>query len=161
MIDLEPTLKIFIQHDVEFIVIGGFAMNLNGSAHVTFDLDLCYFRSRENLKRIVAALAPYNPRLRGFPENLPFIFDEQTLLQGTNFTFITDLGDIDLLGEVTGLGNFEAVKRYAIEMPLYGFSCQVLSLDGLIIAKRAAGRTKDMMALPELEALREVLSETE
>ncbi|CAN5407427.1 MAG: hypothetical protein ACR2GW_13505 [Pyrinomonadaceae bacterium] len=161
MIELEPTLRLLFGQQVEFVIIGGFAMNLHGSAHVTFDLDVCYERSRANLKRIAAALAPYHPRPRGFPEDLPFIWDEQTLQHGTNFTLITDFGDIDLLGEVSGLGNYEAVLAASIVMPLYGFGCRVLSLDALIIAKRAAGRVKDLMALPELEALREVTQKSE
>lgn len=120
-----------------------------------------YSRSRENIKRLVDALAPHHPRPRGFPDELPFAWDEQTLKQGTNFTLTTNLGDINLLGEVTGLGNFEDVLSVATVMPLYGFDCQVLSLDALIKAKRAAGRTKDLMVLPELEALKEVTEESE
>jgi len=159
VIELEPTLRLLFKHDVEFVIIGGFAMNLHGSAYVTFDLDLCYERSRANLKRIAAALAPYHPRLRGFPQDLPFIWDEQTLQHGTNFTLVTDFGDVDLLGEVSGLGDYEAVRAASVVMPLYGFECRVLSLDGLITAKRAAGRTKDLLALPELETLLELTRE--
>ena len=156
MVEIEQTLQIRNSYQVEFVVIGGVAITAHGSAYLTFDLDLCYARTRENAKRIATALAPHNPRPRDFPKDLPFIWDEQTLLQGTNFTLVTDLGNIDLLGEVSGLGNYEAVRAYSAIMPLFGFDCQVLSLDGLIIAKRAAGRTKDLLVLPELEALKEV-----
>lgn len=161
MIKIEAAIKALSSHGVEYIIIGGIAIRAHSSAYVTFDMDVCYSRTKENLKNLVAGLTPYHPRPRGFPEGLPFIWDIGTLQQGTNFTFATDLGDIDLLGEVTGLGNYEAVRAYSVTMSLYGFDCQVLSLDGLIIAKRAAGRTKDLLVLPELEALREVLDETE
>lgn len=161
MIELKQALEAFSRCDVEFIIVGGVAMNLHGSAHVTFDLDICYDRRRANLKRIVAALAPYHPRLRGLPENLPFVWDEQMLQSGTNFTFTTDLGDIDLLGEVAGVGSYSDAFAASVAVPLYGVECRILTLDSLIASKRAAGRTKDLLVLPELEALREIAEENE
>src|SRR5687767_4996904 len=74
------------QHQVEFLVVAGGCMVLHGSPRVTQDLDLCYRRTPENIKRLVAALAPLNPRPRRFPEGLPFQFDERTILLGGNFT---------------------------------------------------------------------------
>ncbi len=80
--------------------------------------------------------------------------------QGTNFKLSTDLGNLDLLSEVTGLGGYDQVRAASVAMSLFGMLCQVLSLDALIVAKRAAGRTKDLLVLPELEALREVSDES-
>ena len=161
MIQLRQAIEAFARHEVEFIIVGGVAMNLHGSAHVTFDLDICYARHRANLKRIVAALSNYHPRLRGLPENLPFVWDEQTLQSGTNFTLTTDLGDIDLLGEVAGVGIYAEALAASVVVPLYGIECRMLSLDSLIASKRAAGRTRDLLSLPELEALREIAEENE
>ena len=161
MIELRQAIETLARHGVEFIVVGGVAMNLHGSAHVTFDLDICYDRQRVNLKRIVAALAPYHPRLRGLPENLPSIWDEQVLRSGTNFTLTTDIGDIDLLGEVAGVGSYSDAVAASVTVPLYGVECRILTLDSLIASKRAAGRAKDLLVLPELEALREVAGEDE
>ena len=157
MIELQQALESFAQRGVEFVIVGGVAMNLHGSAHATFDLDVCYARSRENLRRIVSALGPHHPRPRSLPESLPFIWDEQTLNAGANFTLTTDLGDIDLLGEVAGVGGYREAAAASVAVPLYGIECRVLSLDTLIASKRAAGRMKDLLSLPELEALREVL----
>ncbi|HKG15726.1 MAG TPA: hypothetical protein VKB12_20565 [Pyrinomonadaceae bacterium] len=161
MIQLRQAIEALARHEVEFIIVGGVAMNLHGSAHVTFDLDICYDRRRTNLKRIVAALAPYRPRLRGLPENLPSLWDEQALRSGTNFTLTTDIGDIDLLGEVAGVGSYSDAVMASVTVPLYGVECRVLTLDSLIASKRAAGRAKDLLVLPELEALREVAGEGE
>ena len=113
------------------------------------------------MKKIVSALSQFNPHPRGFPENLPYIFDEITLQNATNFTFNTDLGDIDLLGEVAGIGDYEAVRKESTLTTLYECKVRVLTLEGLINAKRAAGRTKDLLVLPELEALREAIVETD
>ena len=159
MIQLEPILKSLIELEVEFVVVGGVAITAHGSAYLTQDLDFCYSRKTENLEKIVAALSQYSPRFRGFPENLPFVFDVSTLRNGTNFTFITNIGDVDLLGEVAGVGNYEAVFKNSEIKELFGLPIRILSIDALIKAKTAAGRTKDLLVLPELEALREALSD--
>jgi hypothetical protein len=161
MIQIEPTLRLLIQHQVEFVIVGGVAISAHGSSYLTYDLDVAYARTRDNLKRLTDALAPYHPRPRDFPADLPFIWDEQTIKQSTNFTLTTDLGNIDLLGEVTGLGDYEEVRGQCVVMNLFNLPCKVLSLDALIVAKRAAGRPKDLLVLPELEALREIAEESE
>jgi predicted nucleotidyltransferase len=161
VIELRQALESLARHEVEFVIVGGVAMYLHGSSNVTIDLDICYDRRRANLKRIVAAFAAHHPRPREFPENLPFVWGEQTLQGGTNFTLSTDLGDIDLLGEVAGVGGYEDALAASVVVPLYGIECRVLNLDALINSKRAAGRTKDQLALPELEALREVSKQSE
>jgi hypothetical protein len=137
------------------VIIGGWSAILHGSAFVTNDLDICFSRERENLKRLAKALAPYRPRLRGFPQNLPFVWDESTLGNGTIFTLTTELGVIDLLAEVDGLGNFDAVYKESVRVHAFDRDVWTLSLPSLIRAKRAAGREKDLRALPELEGLLE------
>lgn len=161
MINSIKVIQSLGENGVEFVLVGGMAIRSHGSAYVTQDIDICYLRARENLKRMVKALTPFNPRPRNFPKELPFFFDEQTLLIGTNFTFETDIGDIDLLGEVSGVGNFEDALADSVKIQVHGFETNVLSLNGLIKAKRAAGRAKDLLVLPELEALREALSDEE
>jgi predicted nucleotidyltransferase len=161
MIKLEAALKALTGNNVNFVIIDGVAITAHGSAYLTQDLDFCYSRSKENLKNIVSALSRFKPRPRGFPENPPYIFDETTLQNGTNFTFKTDLGDMDLLGEVAGVGGYDAVNADSELKKIFGYEVKVLSIEGLIKAKRAAGRTKDLLVLPELEALREALSDDE
>jgi hypothetical protein len=143
-------------HDggVRFVIIGGVAMTLRGSTRTTIDVDVCYAREPEDLRRLAAALAPLHPRLRGAPEGLPFLWDERTLKSGLNFTLTTDLGDIDLLGEVPGLGLFAAVDAAASDLDVGGRMLRVLDLDGLERSKRAAGRVKDLMDLAELASIR-------
>jgi len=154
--DFERSLGALLDSEVEFVVIGGVAMYAHGSAHLTRDLDICYERSHENIERLATALSPYHPRLRGVPEDVPFHLDASTITKGMNFTLTTDLGDLDLIGEVVGLGQYSPVRAASITLDLFGRSCRVLSLEGLIQAKRATGRSRDAAALPELEALREL-----
>jgi hypothetical protein len=114
-----------------------------------------YERSSENIERLAAALSPFQPYLRGAPEGLPFRLDAATIRRGLNFTLRTSAGDLDVLGEVTGIGTFTAVEQQAVEMELFGATYKVINLDALIRAKRAAGRAKDLEVIAELEALRE------
>lgn len=104
MSGVEQLLKALVENQAKFIVVGAYAAIMQGSTLRTDDLDLCYERTPENYKRIVRAIAPLNPRLRGVPQNLKAPFNEQTLAHGTNFTLITDLGSLDLLGEMPGVG---------------------------------------------------------
>ncbi|MCZ6626006.1 MAG: nucleotidyltransferase [Deltaproteobacteria bacterium] len=154
--NVEKLLKALHDEGVEFVIIGGAAAVLHGSAYVTGDLDICYSRERENLKKVATALAPFNPSLRGAPKNLPFHLDVDSLKAGRNFTLTTDLGDLDLLGEVTGLGGYGEALSFSEELEIFGMSCKVLTLQGLIKNKRAVGRAKDLRLLPELEALLEI-----
>ena len=73
-----------------------------------------------------------------------------------NFTLTTDIGDIDLFGEVAGIGGYKDVKAFSSTLVLSGFQCAILSLNGLIQSKRAAARPKDVLMLRELEALHEM-----
>jgi hypothetical protein len=139
--------------EVELVVVGGLAVIAHGHARATLDIDVCYARTPENLRRLVSALKPLHPRLRGAPPELPFFWDEKTLKNGLNFTLVSDEGDIDLLGEVTGLGNYDDIVLRAIEIELYGASVRILSLEDLIRSKAAAGRAKDLV---DLEALRAI-----
>ncbi|MGI9036052.1 MAG: hypothetical protein ACR2GD_08445 [Pyrinomonadaceae bacterium] len=159
MIQLEPILKSLTASEVEFVIVGKIAIFLYGWKTIALKLEFCYSRTNENLKKLVAALSEFSPRLRGFPENLPFVFDISTLRSGTNFTFTTDVGDVDLLGEVAGVGNYNDVFKSSECKELFGITVKVLTLEGLIKAKRAAGRTKDLLVLPELEALLELQNE--
>lgn len=159
MVKLAPAIQSLVDNNVDFVVVGGVAIRVHSSAYVTLDLDFCYSRKRENLTNIVSALSKFNPRPRDFPKELPYFFDERSLQNATNFTFETTIGDIDLLGEVAGVGNYEEVEKNSELFYLYERDVKVLSINALILAKRAAGRTKDLLVLPELEALRELLTD--
>lgn len=140
---------------MEFVVIGGLSAIWHGSARVTLDLAIFYSRVPANLKRVVAALAPFHPKPRGFPAGLPFIWDEAMLRNSSVLTLDTDLGEIDLLAEVAGLGGWNEVSARAITVSTFERSIRTLDLASLIASKRAAGRPKDLDALPELESILE------
>lgn len=160
MTDFRRVLQSLMDNSVDHVVIGGLAVGLQGSAYRTEDVDIVYARDRPNVERLVAAIKPFKPRLRvrGEPEGIPFIFDVQSVLSGANFTMTTEIGDIDILATVTGLGDYDAVLKYAEHIAVISESklTPVLSLEGLIISKRAANRAKDLVVIPELESMREL-----
>lgn len=155
MTDFEQLLRRLHEASVEFIVVGGAAATAHGSARLTQELDLVYRRTPENMARLVAALAPLSPYLRGAPPGLPYRWDERTVRSGLNFTLSTSLGPVDLLGEITGEGNYEALMPGTVEVRVFGVACRWLELRRLIEVKRAAGRPKDLEAIAELEVLLE------
>jgi predicted nucleotidyltransferase len=155
MTDFAALLRTLARHGVEFILVGGVAAVAHGSARLTQDLDVVYRRDPQNHKRLVAALAPLDPYLRGAPPGLPFRWDARTIEAGLNFTLKTALGDIDLLGEITGGGSYDDLAAHCITIRVFGIECRCLDLPALIRVKRAAGRPKDLEAVAELEALAE------
>jgi len=155
MTDFKALLRILSDAGVEFIVVGGVAAAVHGSARATFDLDVVYRRTPENLERLVLALIPYHPYLRGAPPGLPFRWDATTIRRGLNFTLKTDVGDLDLLGEITGGGGYEALAPSTTLIRAFDIECRLLNLDRLIEVKRAVGRPKDFEVVAELEIVRE------
>jgi hypothetical protein len=146
-------VQVLTDAGVEFAIIGGWSAIMHGSAYLTYDLDLCYSRTPANLRRLAGALAPYHPRPADFPPELPFVWDDRTLHGGTVFTLDTDLGRIDLLAEVAGLGGWDEIRKGCVLLPAFDREVWTLDLPSLIRAKRAAGRPKDLLVLPELESL--------
>ena len=153
--NFRETLPLLLRHGVRFILIGGGAATVHGSARITYDVDVVYARDADNVKRLVAALSTCQPYLRGAPPGLPFRWDERTIHSGLNFTLTTTLGDVDLLGEVVGGGNYEQLLPFTEELTAFGITCRVVTLERLIQLKRAAGRPKDLEAIAELQALLE------
>ena len=155
MTDFEAALRSLGEAGVDFVIVGGLAAVIHGSARLTQDIDVVYSRSSANIERLVMALSPHAPYLRGAPPGLPFEWSAATVARGLNFTLTTAIGDIDLLGEIVGAGDYAALVLHTVEVDIFGIRCLCLDLPRLIGAKRAAGRPKDLEALAELEALLE------
>ena len=155
MTDFEKLISVLADARVHFIIVGGLAATAHGSARLTQDVDVVYSRSPDNLDRLVGALAPFRPYLRGAPPGLPFEWSRATISRGLNFTLSTSVGDLDLLGEVTGGGGYEALLPHTVALGFFGRECRCLDLRWLIRIKRAAGRPKDLEVIAELEALNE------
>lgn len=148
-------LRVFIEHDVRFVLIGGFAAALRGSPMITGDLDLCYARDDENLERLALALRSLDARLRGAPDDVPFQLDAEALRNGDHFTFATSAGALDCLGTPAGTTGFADLDAAATDEVVDDLTIRVASIEDLIRMKRAAGRPKDLIAVEWLVAVRD------
>ena len=149
------TLRALRSAGVEFVLIGGVAARLHGSPSLTRDVDVCYSRDGANLERLAGVLSSVHARLRGVDDDVPFLLDARTLLAGANFTFSTDLGDLDLLASPAGVAGYDALARSAELVDLGDVAVLVATLDDLIRMKTAAGRAKDRAEVEILAALRD------
>jgi len=112
VIDFPALLRAFADHGVRFLIVDRAAATAHGFARRTRDLDVVYDRAEANLERLVRALGPHEPYLRGAPPGLPFVFDRETLRRGLNFRLTSKLGDVDLLGEIVGGGGFDGLEPH-------------------------------------------------
>ena len=160
MTDFTALIYQLTDNKVDFIIVGGAAATAHGSARLTLDLDVVYSRSADNIERIVKALSPIQPYLRGAPPGLPFEWSVETVQNGLNFTLTTTFGALDLLGEIVGGGGYEQLLPETIQVELGGQLCLCLGLERLIKVKRAAGRPKDLETIAELESIRDEIGAT-
>jgi hypothetical protein len=143
------------EQGVEFVIIGGVCGVLHGASLVTLDLDIgCRF-NRENLERIEAAVKDLHPRHRLTANRLPFELTDELCRSLTNIHLSTDLGILDCLSEVSGIGDFGQVLQRSIPHSMSYGEFRVLNLDALIASKVAAGREKDLEAVRLLRAVKE------
>ncbi len=151
-------LRVLTRFQVRFVVIGGFAGRLWGSPTITNDVDVCAEWEMANLERLAPALVELHARLRGVDDDVPFLLDARTLKAGRNFTFMTDAGAVDVLGEPSGGLPYAELERRAHQLEIAdGLAVAVVDLEDLIALKRAAGRRKDQIEVEILEAVREEL----
>src|SRR5947209_3652971 len=129
LIDIETAFRVLTEGQVEFIVVGGVAARAHGSARLTNDLDVVYRRTPENIDRLAAALSPHAPYLRGAPAGLPFRWDAATIRRGLNFILTTAFGDLDVLGEVTGGGGYDAILPRSRPVAAFGVDVRCIDLD--------------------------------
>jgi hypothetical protein len=149
-----PILEVLVKHGVDFVLIGGMAGIARGSSFPSYDVDIAYARSRENLERLAAALRELKATLRGAPADFPFQLDAKTIEAGENFTFDTPYGSLDILSYLVGAPAYEALKEAGgPPVEVESVSIVVASLDHLIAMKEAAGRTKDKLMATEYRVL--------
>lgn len=157
---MEPLLQILKRlsdEGADFVLVGGMAATVQGAEIVTQDVDVCIPFDLENMTKVERALRGINPRFRFRPDRMRMWDDPARLATLKNLNVVTDLGVVDFLGEISGIGGFVQVKERSEVVTLAeGFNCHVLNLEALIVAKRTAGRPKDLQAVRELEVARKL-----
>ena len=141
-----------IEAQVEFVLVGGYAAVAHGVTLVTRDVDICCRFNEANLMRIQKALADLHPVHRSRPD-LPLALTPEQCANLKNLYLKTDLGVVDCLGEVLGVGDFDSVLRHSVELELPFGTCRLLSLDALICAKEAMNRDHDRFTVRQLREI--------
>jgi predicted nucleotidyltransferase len=144
------TLRLLVEAEVEFIVVGMAAGILQGAPATTLDLDIVHKRSPENVTRLLSVLQSIHAVARN---------DERRIAPGAShllgpghILLTTDNGDFDCLGTVDDNKSFEDLLPHSRSIKLDDAEVRVLDLPELIEVKRRAGRAKDRAVLPVLEA---------
>jgi hypothetical protein len=151
--DPQRILGLLTARGVDFVVIGGIAAMLHGSARVTQHLDVCFATDDANLDALGKALVELEARLRGVSDDVPFVPDRGTLRRVEVLTLETAAGDFDVLARPDGVPSYRRLRENADRYDLGAFAVLVASVDDLIVMKRAAGRAKDLADVEELSAI--------
>jgi predicted nucleotidyltransferase len=155
MLSLGDLLQRLIDSKINFVLIGGYAGVVHGSTMVTRDLDICALITPEQIEKLRACLKEFHPTHRMTPKRLSFLDFPEDTKNVKNIYLETDLGVLDVISEVTGVGDFSRLSSQAIEIALYGRKCKVISVEDLIQAKEAMGRDKDKAVVKELIAIQQ------
>lgn len=146
---------------IDFVVIGGFAAVLHGSAQVTQDLDVCAALTDENVSKLREALGDLDPRHRMTPQKLSFLDVPPPGTSLKNLYLRTRLGVVDIITEVIGVGDFERLCAKAQVVTIGGRRVRVIAIDDLIMAKETLARGKDLLVAKELRLIAVRKSPTE
>ena len=152
MQNLSELVRRLIAAEVEFVLVGGFAAAAHGVTLVTRDVDICCRFTEANLMRIQKAFADLHPVQRSRPD-LPLDLTPEQCASFKNLYLRTDLGVVDCLGEILGVGGFDEVAKHSVEVELPPGNCRVLDLDALIGAKEAMDRDHDRITVKHLREI--------
>ncbi len=165
MTDFASLIRILAQNDIEFIPHKPYLRGAPSGLPFRWDADtltrgLNFTRLRRKPRlsrrgRMRDGCPPKPRRRRAASAGSAEALMEATAVKPWGSTLITDLGAIDLLGEITGGGNYEDLLPHSLTLQLFGVPCRCLGLRRLIEVKRAAGQPRDLEVVAELEALLE------
>jgi len=146
-------MRRLISSEVEFVLVEGFAAVAHGVTLVTRDVDICCRFDESNLMRIQKAFEGLNPVHRSRPD-LAFALTPEQCVSLKNLYLKTDLGIVDCLGEVLGVGNFDEVCKHSLEIELPIGKCRIMDIDTLIRAKEAMNREHDRITIQHLKEIK-------
>jgi hypothetical protein len=154
--DFFNLLERLVNAGVDFVIIGGFAGVVHGCTYVTQDIDICCDFRPSTLFCIQKAISDINPVHRMTPSRKKLELTEQTCSQFKNLYLDTDIGQLDCLSFIDGLGDYSEVKRESELIEVEGMKMSVLSVDALIKTKKSMNRLRDKEALLQLEAIKKL-----
>ncbi|MHC5116969.1 MAG: hypothetical protein ACYSQY_07880 [Planctomycetota bacterium] len=145
-----------VKADVRFVLIGGYACIVHGGTQTTEDVDVCCDFAPDNLLRLQQAVTDINPVHRMTPQRLPLSLTAENCHNLKNLYLDTDLGQLDCISTVQGLGDFCQVEKMCDTIDAEQTQLKVLNRDALIQSKKAMDRPHDREAVRQLEAIKEM-----
>jgi len=152
--DFISLLERVVRGGVDFVIVGGFAGVVQGCTYVTQDVDICCDFSPPNLLALQQALGDVHPVHRMTPGRKKLELTEQNCGQFKNLYLDTDIGQLDCVGFVDGVGDYSKVRQASEVVEVENMQLRTLRLDGLIKSKKAMNRPRDRDALIQLEAIK-------
>ena len=156
-LDFYALLRTLREHEVEFVIIGAFALGFHGVVRGTKDVDVVPDPSQANIARLWKALLKLDAKpvehAEFRPEELPVAFSLEGLLGGGNWALVTRAGRLDVMQWVPGVDSYDELRARAVmeELPEIGRPIWIAGRDDLIAMKQEAGRPQDLI---DLQALR-------
>jgi predicted nucleotidyltransferase len=141
---------------VDFVIVGGFAGTVYGCTLVTQDVDICLDFSPPNLLALQRAISDLHPVHRMTPGRQKLEMTRKNCSSFKNLYLDTDIGRLDCLGSIKGVGDYQTVKKESVTVETGGVRLQVLNLEALIESKKAMNRPRDRQAIAELEAIKKL-----
>ena len=142
---------------VKFVLVGGFAGVVHGCTYVTQDIDICCDFSADNLLSLQKVLKDLHPVHRMTPKRLKLKLTAESCARFENLYLDTDVGQVDCLSYVQGLGNYKDIERKSQIRNLGGgLRIRVLTIDSLIKARKAMNHPRDKEAVLQLEAIKKM-----
>jgi hypothetical protein len=157
----EPLLTTLVDHEVAFIVVGGYAVAAHGYVRATKDIDICPDPAAGNLRRLADALAELEAEPIGLEEfvgEFDLRPDLEGLQAGGNWTLKTKFGRLDVMQHLEGLGGdgggWRELVPHAVTRSFLGHDCLFCSYEDLLKMKRSAGRPQDEIDITSMKAAR-------
>lgn len=142
-LDAERIFRVLAERGVDYVLIGGIAVQTHGHVRMTNDVDLIPAPDPANLDRLAGALRSLEARVLN-PGSEDLQIEASMIPRATIWQFATPDGDIDVMHEVPDGDPFEQLSERALRISLGGVEVPVVSLDDLIRMKLARGRDIDL-----------------
>jgi hypothetical protein len=143
--DFRDFLVALKNNNVEYILVGGYAVILHGYSRTTGDLDIWVNKTKENYNRLVSAFKEFKMPLMGMTEE-KFLNQPDVDV----FTYGRAPVSIDIMTSVKGL-NFQESYQHSVEIEIEKIKIRLIDYRDLIAAKKSSGRFKDLDDLDNLK----------
>jgi rRNA maturation endonuclease Nob1 len=149
----DELLRRLSEADIEFVIVGGLALNAWGVVRGTKDVDVVIALDADNIKRVAAVAVAANGHVQQGEALLGSEFSiAAALASGEQVAIETDLGRLDVVQGLDGVPQFSDLRSRATETEVLGSKVWVCSRDDLRKMKQAAARTRDLADIEDLDA---------